>query len=289
MKRYFLIFILLISNIMFGKTKVGVTMLPYYSYVSNIVGDKMEVVPLIPENANAHIYDATPQDIKRLEKVDIVVVNGIGNDEFVPSMLKAVKKNIKVINANKKTELMYISGQKNKKVINSHTYISATQSIQQINEIAHQLEKIDPANAKYYRANAMSYIAKIRNIKAEALRKVKDKSKNIKIATTHGAYDYLLNEFGMSVSVVVEPSYVQSPSIADIKQAISVIKEQDIKILFDEQTSSKKLADTIYKETGVYVAVLNHMTNGAYKKDAFEEKLKENLDVIVDAILKVGR
>lgn len=289
MKKYFLIFILLISNIMFGKTKVGVTMLPYYSYVSNIVGDKMEVVPLIPENANAHIYDATPQDIKRLEKVDIVVVNGIGNDEFVPSMLKAVKKNIKVINANKKTELMYISGQKNKKVINSHTYISATQSIQQINEIAHQLEKIDPANAKYYRANAMSYIAKIRNIKAEALRKVKDKSKNIKIATTHGAYDYLLNEFGMSVSVVVEPSYVQSPSIADIKQAIAVIKEQDIKILFDEQTSSKKLADTIYKETGVYVAVLNHMTNGAYKKDAFEEKLKENLDVIVDAILKVGR
>ena len=283
------IMIMLISSFNFAKMRIGITMLPYYSFVSNIVQDKMDVVPLVPESVNAHTYDATAQDIKRLSTVDIVVINGVGHDEFAYDMIKAVNKpKIKIINANKKTELMYIAGQKNKNVVNSHTYISVTQTIQQINEITSQLEKIDPSNAKYYRENAMKYIAKLRKIKSDALKRVKNKSKNLRIATTHGGYDYILNEFGLSVSVVVEPSYVQSPSIADIKTAINKIKSKGVKILFDEKTSNKKLSETIYKETGVYIATLNHMTNGKYKKDAFEKYLIENMNAIADAIIKVN-
>lgn len=133
----------------------------------------------------------------------------------------------------------------------------------------------------------MQYIAKIRKIKSDALNKVKGKTKNINIATTHGGYDYILNEFGLSVSTVVEPSYVQSPSITDLKKAIDIIRSKGIKILFDEKTSSDKIAKTISKETGVYVAKLNHMTDGKYSKGAFERDLKENMNVIAEAISKV--
>lgn len=76
----------------------------------------------------------------------------------------------------------------------------------------------------------------------------------------------MLNEFGLSVTAVVEPSYVQSPSITDAKLAIKKMKESHVRILFDEKVSNHKLAKTIFKETGVHVATLNHMTNGAYKK-----------------------
>jgi zinc transport system substrate-binding protein len=37
--------------------RIGITLHPYYSYVSNIVGDKAEVVPLIPAGFNPHAYE----------------------------------------------------------------------------------------------------------------------------------------------------------------------------------------------------------------------------------------
>lgn len=289
MKKILVYLCMLISFTGFSKLRVGITMLPYYCFVSNIVGDKMDVVPLVPANVNAHTYDATAQDIKRLNTVNVVVANGVGHDMFLNKMLRATRKNIPVINANKRTTLMHIAGQRRSGIVNPHTFISVTQSIQQVNYIASELARIDSKNAGYYRQNASRYIAKLRSIKTEALRKVKGKSRNIRIATTHGGYDYLLNEFGLSVTTVVEPSYVQSPSLTDAKIAINKMKSNKVKILFDEQVSNHKLANTIQRETGVHIAVLNHMTNGAYKKDAFEKALRENMNAVCNAIQKVSK
>lgn len=289
MKRILMYILMLLSFTSFAKIKVGITMLPYYCYVANIVGDKMEVVPLVPASVNAHTYDATAQDIKRLNHVDVVVANGIGHDVFLNDMLRATKRHIPIINANKRTTLMKIAGQRHGNQVNPHTFISVTQSIQQINYIAQELGKIDKKNATYYRQNAIKYTSRLRNIKNEALKKVRGKSRNIKIATTHGGYDYLLNEFGLSVTAVVEPSYVQSPSITDAKLAIKKMKESHVRILFDEKVSNHKLAKTIFKETGVHVATLNHMTNGAYKKEAFEIALRDNMNSVTNAILKVSK
>ncbi|MDU4652125.1 metal ABC transporter solute-binding protein, Zn/Mn family [Sneathia sanguinegens] len=289
MKKFLVYLFMLISFTSFSKLRVGITMLPYYCFVSNIVGDKMDVVPLVPANVNAHTYDATAQDVKKLTSVNVVVANGVGHDMFLKSMLKAAHKNIPVINANSRTTLMRVAGQRNGNVVNPHTFISVTQSIQQVNYIAQELGKIDRKNAGYYRQNALRYSAKLRAIKAEALRKVRGKSRNIKIATTHGGYDYLLNEFGLSVSAVVEPSYVQSPSLADAKLAIKKMKQRGVRLLFDEKVSNHKLANVIYRETGVYVANLNHMTNGSYRKEAFEKALLENMNTVANAILKVSK
>lgn len=291
MKRIIVYFFLFIGSISFAKLKVGVTMLPYYSYVANIVGDKMEVVPLVPENINTHNYDATPKDVKKLAGVDIVVINGIGNDEYVYPMLRAAQKtkpNIKIINANKTANLQYISGQKNTKVTNVHTYISITQSIKQIDYIAQKLGELDPKNATYYKKNAREYDSKLRKIKQEALAKVKGKMNDIKIATSHAGYDYLLAEFGLTVLAVVEPSYTQSPTASDLKLAIEKIKSNKIDILFDEELSNHKNAKTIQKDTGVYIATLNHMTQGAYYKGAFEKFIKLNMNSVTDAILTVS-
>ncbi len=62
--------------------KVGITLHPYYSYVSNIVGDRAEIVPLVDAGFNPHSYELQPTDLKRLLGLDALVVNGIGHDEF---------------------------------------------------------------------------------------------------------------------------------------------------------------------------------------------------------------
>ena len=261
------------------KLKIGVTLQPYYSFVVNTVKDKAEVIPVVRlDKYDSHSYQPKPEDIKRMNELDVLVVNGVGHDEFIFDILNAAdrKKEIKVIYANKNVSLMPIAGSiRKEKVMNPHTFISITTSIQQVYNIAKELGEIDPANKEFYLKNSREYAKKLRNI-------------DIRVATLHGGYDYLLSEFGIDVKAVIEPSHGAQPSAADLEKVIKIIKNEKIDIIFGEKNFNNKFVDTIHKETGVEVRSLSHMTNGAYEPDSFEKFIKVDLDEVVKAIKDVA-
>ena len=240
------------------KLKIGVTLQPYYSFAVNIVKDKAEVIPVVRlDKYDSHSYQPKPEDIKRMNELDVLVVNGIGHDEFIFDILNATdrKKDIKVIYANKNVSLMPIAGSiRNEKVMNPHTFISITASVQQVYNIAKELGELDPTNKEFYLKNARDYAKKLRKLKTDAL-----------------------NE-------VIEPSHGAQPSAADLEKVIKIIKDQKIDIIFGEKNFNNKFVDTIHKETGVEVRSLSHMTNGAYEADGFEKFIKMDLDEVVKAI-----
>lgn len=283
----------LCSFLGFSKYRVGITLLPYYSYTKNIVKDKMDVVPVIPSNVDVHTYHPTANDMKKLTNLDFIVVNGIGHDEFVKPMIRSAMKNnrkLKIINADSETSIMNVAGQKRGSTKNPHTFISITQSIQQIRYIAKRLGQYDPANKAYYNKNAMQYIAKLRSIKNQELRKVRGCNlSNIKIATTHAGYDYLLNEFGLTVSLVIEPHHAQAPNASDLAYAINKIKKDHIAVLFDEEGGNPKNAMTLHNATGIKIAKLSHMTKGNYTADSFENFIRHDLSNVANALKSISK
>jgi len=295
MKKFLLIVsMILMSAISYGKLKVGVTLQPYYSFVANIVGDKMEVVPAIRGDIyDVHNYKARPEDIKKMATLNILVVNGIGHDEFIYEIVRSARMGgkIKIINANKGVSLMPVSGMRTKtRIMNPHSFISITSSIQQIYTIARELGQIDPANKAYYNKNAQAYAQKLRNMKAAAIKKVNHlKNLNMKVATSHAGYDYLLSEFGLRVRAVIEPAHGVEPSASDIKVIIDIIKRDKIDVVFVDAQVTNKYSTTIQKATGVRIRSLSHMSRGAYTKDSFERFMKYNLDSLTNAMLDVGK
>ena len=295
MKKFLLIVsMILMSAISYGKLKVGVTLQPYYSFVANIVGDKMEVVPAIRGDIyDVHNYKARPEDIKKMATLNILVVNGIGHDEFIYEIVRSARMGgkIKIINANKGVSLMPVSGMRTKtRVMNPHSFISITSSIQQIYTIARELGQIDPANKAYYNKNAQAYAQKLRNMKAAAIKKVNHlKNLNMKVATSHAGYDYLLSEFGLRVRAVIEPAHGVEPSASDIKAIIDIIKRDKIDVVFVDAQVTNKYSTTIQKATGVRIRSLSHISRGAYTKDSFERFMKYNLDSLTNAMLDVGK
>ena len=295
MKKILLILSMILINMFsYAKLRVGVTLQPYYSFVSNIVGDKMEVVPAIRGDIyDVHNYKARPEDIKKMATLNILVVNGIGHDEFIYGIVKSARMGgkIKIINANKGVSLMPVSGMRTKtRVMNPHSFISITSSIQQIYTIARELGQIDPANKAYYNKNAQVYAQKLRNMKAAAITKVNHlKNLNMRVATSHAGYDYLLSEFGLRVRAVIEPAHGVEPSASDIKAIIDTIKRDKIDVVFVDAQAPNKYSTTIQKATGVRIRSLSHMSRGAYTKDGFERFMKYNLDSLTSAMLEVGK
>ncbi len=295
MKKILLIVSMILINMFsYAKLRVGVTLQPYYSFVSNIVGDKMEIVPAIRGDIyDVHNYKARPEDIKKMATLNILVVNGIGHDEFIYGIVRSARMGgkIKIINANKGVSLMPVSGMRTKtRVMNPHSFISITSSIQQIYTIARELGQIDPANKAYYNKNAQAYAQKLRNMKAAAITKVNHlKNLNMRVATSHAGYDYLLSEFGLRVRAVIEPAHGVEPSASDIKAIIDIIKRDKIDVVFVDAQAPNKYSTTIQKATGVRIRSLSHMSRGAYTKDGFERFMKYNLDSLTSAMLEVGK
>ena len=60
---------------------------------------------------------------------------------------------------------------------------------------------------------------------------------DIRVATLHGGYDYLLSEFGIDVKAVIEPSHGAQPSAADLEKVIKIIKNRKIDIILVKRTS----------------------------------------------------
>ena len=275
------------------RLRIGITLHPYYSYVSNIVGDRAEVVPLIPAGFNPHAYEPRAEDIKRIGGLDVVVLNGVGHDDFADRMIAVSEKpDVPVIEANARVPLLAATGQAARgagKVVNPHTFLSITASIAQINNIARELGKLDPDNAKFYSQNARAYGKRLRGLRAEALGKLSDaKGSELRVATIHAAYDYLLREFGLEVTAVVEPAHGIEPSPSQLKKTIDQLKELDVQVIFSEMDFPSSYVDTIQRESGVKIYPLTHISYGEYTAKKYEEEMARNLDTVVRAIQDEG-
>jgi zinc transport system substrate-binding protein len=270
------------------KLKVGVTLHPYYSFVANIVGDRAEVVALIPAEANPHNYQPQPADITRAMSLDALVVNGIGHDQWAFQIVKAAgrSENLPIIQANATVALIPIGGdQGGAKVVNPHTFVSTTAAIQQVFEIARRLGELDPDNAAVYRHNALAYAGRIRALRARFMARFANLDlSSFRCASTHAGYDYLMQEFGLFVSAVIEPRHGVAPTARQLANTIDAIKKANVRVLFAEKYFSIDLANPIEAATGVRVFALSHITGSTYSADEFEVAMSENLETLAEAV-----
>lgn len=271
------------SSLAFAKLNIGITLHPYYSYVSNIVGDKATVTPLIDAGFNPHAYKLSPADLTRLKSMDAIVVNGIGHDQFAIEALENLNlSDLTVIQANADVPLISKRGGQ---VHNPHTFVSIDAAIRQIYTIAKGIAKLDPANAKYYQRNALMYAKTLRKMKSSALKEVARLNiSDIRIASTHGAYGYLLQEFGMTVSAVVEPAHGVSPSASQLQDTINKIRNANVQVLFTELNMANQYINVIENETGTRIFHFSHMTYGDYRKDLVEIDMQHNLETLVKSL-----
>lgn len=70
-------------------------------------------------------------------------------------------------------------------------------------------------------------------MKFQAMQQLSDDNvQALKVATTHNAYNYFLQEFGIEVSAVIEPAHGVEPSASQLQETIEKIRRSGINVLF---------------------------------------------------------
>jgi zinc transport system substrate-binding protein len=270
------------------KLKIGTTLHPYFSFVTNIVGDYADVTPLIDAGFNPHNYTPRPQDMKRATTLDALVVNGIGHDEFAFHIIEAagVKGKLRIIYANDGVALIPLAGAGGDvKQVNPHTFVSISAAVQQAYTIARTLGELDPPNAASFLGNARTYTTRLRRLKAQYMAQLADIDvSRFSCATMHDAYGYLMQEFGLRVAAVIEPRHGVQPTARQLAETIDRIKAANVHVLFAEKYFASKLSDSIRQATGVEIYSFSHISDGEFTADKFEQEMRENLQTLVQAV-----
>jgi zinc transport system substrate-binding protein len=218
-------------------------------------------------------------------------VNGIGHDEWAFAIVEAAgRDDLRLLYANDGVALIPIAADEGQaRVVNPHTFVSTTAAIQQVYTIARGLGEIDAANAAYYRDNAREYASRIRRLKAEFMAELGDVDvSRFRCATMHGAYGYLMQEFGLRVVAVIEPRHGVEPTARQLGDTIDKIKAANVNVLFAEKYFASALAATIREATGVGMYSFSHMSDGEYTADLFEREMRGNLETLTAAMHAVA-
>ena len=233
-----------------------------------------------PQTGCLHDYQLMTEDMKTLEKADAFVINGAGMESFLDKVVEQ-QKNLKIIDASKGIELLKDDDEEN-----PHVWLSVTDAILQVKNIAEQLKAADPKHADAYEKNAAAYIKKLEALKAEMHAEL-DTVPHKDIVTFHEAFPYFAKEFGLNIISVVEREPGTEPTPAELQATIEQVKKLPVKVLFTEPQYSPSAAETIARETGAKIYTLDPVVTGEANDqalNAYIDTMKKNMETLKTAL-----
>lgn len=267
------------------KLKIVTSFYPIYLDAINIAGgvDGVEVINLTkPQTGCLHDYQLTTEDMKTLETADIFIVNGLGMENFLDKVTSA-RKNLKIIDASKSDEIYLL---KDGNEINPHVWVSVTYDMHQVKAITSQLCEADPAHAEQYKKNALEYLNKLSALRDE-MHFALDNLPHKDIITFHEAFPYFAAEFKLNIVGVIEREPGTEPTPQELTDIIAKVNSLPVKVLFAEPQFSPKAVDTIARETGATISILDPIVTGNAtpdSKDGYLIKMRANMEVLANAL-----
>ncbi len=256
---------------------------PMYVAAINITDgiDGVEVHNMTkPQTGCLHDYQLMTEDMKTLEHADAFVINGAGMEDFMDKVTGA-QKEMKIIDASRGIELIH-----DDEGDNPHVWLSVTDAIAQVRNIADQLKEADPTHADAYEKNAAAYIEKLTALKTE-MHAALDQVPHKDIVTFHEAFPYFAKEFHLNIIAVVEREPGTEPTPSELQETIEQVNSLPTKVLFTEPQYSPAAAETIARETGAKIYTLDPVVTGEATpaaKNAYIDTMKKNMEVLKEAL-----
>lgn len=230
--------------------------------VGNIGGDRVTVKTLVGPNGDAHVYSPSPADAKTLADAKIIVTNGLGFEGWLSRLIKSSNTKAPNIVASKGIKPRKLAGGHSHGHGHDHGHSGgdphAWQSVANVKtyvaNIRDGLIAADPAGKAAYEANATAYLGKLdaldREVR-EAISKIPPERR--KIITTHDAFGYFRDAYGVDFIAPQGVSTDSEASARDVARIITQIKKQKIPAVFMENISDPRLLTRIAGETGAKV------------------------------------
>jgi len=223
--------------------------------VKNVGGDRVEVSTLVGPNGDVHVYLPTPGDARKLAAAKVVFVNGLGLEGWVTRLISASSTKASIVIASEGIKPRNMKDEHDTgDVPDAHAWQSVANAKIYVANIRDGLIALDPAGKASYDANATAYLGKLDELEKQvAVTIAKIPVDRRKIITTHDAFGYFSDAYGMTFIAPEGVSTDAEPSAKDLAKIITQIKMQKIPAVFMENITDPRLMEEIARETGATI------------------------------------
>ncbi len=216
--------------------------------------DTFEIITIVPNGHDPHVFQPKTSMAKTLHDADLVILNGLGFEEWLTRFIDASGAKHKVIIASHGIKARKVLTAKNPEY-DPHVWHNVAFTRIYLKRIYIALCAQFPKYASTFSKNYHTFDNDLSKLDTWVHQQWKNIPKEKrKVITTHDAFAY----YGMAYDIeFISPlglSTEQEPSVREIARLISYVKKHNITAFFAEQLSSSRLITQIARETGQKIA-----------------------------------
>lgn len=228
-------------------------------------GDRVDVVPLVAPDQDAHVFQPAPADVKKLAAAKVFVVNGLGFEGWMTRLSKSAGfKGLTVTAAAKVKPLAMAEddahghkghdhGHAHGKV-DPHAWHNPQNVALYADAMADGFAKADPEGAAYYRQRAQAYKARLAELDDWAAKHLAAvPAERRKVLTSHDAFAYLGARYKVRFMAPQGVSTDAEASAKGVAALIRQVKAEKVNAVFFENMADRRLLDQLSREAGVKV------------------------------------
>lgn len=258
-----------------------VSFFPLYDFTKEIGKDRADVSLIIPAGVEPHDWEPSIQDIQQIQQADIIIVNGVGFENWLKSIEK-LNLELDIIDSSIGVNIIKdIVDDQESSLGDPHIWLNPNLAKIQVKNIANGLIKSDPDNSQYYNDNYESYIKKLDALDL----KIRNELSNCKkdFVAFHNAFTYFASEYGLNQHSITSTDPHDEPTSKTLEQIINLSKEMKVQIIFSEEGVDKRTSEVIANEVGGKVLILSPLEISEINT-SYIEKMEANLDNLKEAL-----
>ncbi|WP_417695534.1 metal ABC transporter substrate-binding protein [Pseudomonas sp.] len=249
-------------------------------------GEHIQITNLVGPDADAHTYEPTPDDAKALLSAKLIIKNGLGFEPWLDRLVTSTETNAPVISASRGVIPRSLD-EEGETVPDPHAWHNLANAELYVTNIAKALETADPAHKADYERNSQAYLKKIYALLADAKAKLGALPPgNRRIVTSHDAFGYLGQAYGIEFIAPQGLSTEREPSAADVAALITQIRKAKVKAVFMENIKDARLLKQIAAESGAHIGgtLYSDALAASGPASTFIGLFEYNLNTLYDAL-----
>lgn len=242
---------------------VVTTLFPLAEFARAVGGEYADVTLLLPPGVESHAFEPTPSDIVNIDRSNIFVYTGKAMEPWAEDMRKSIRATVSVVDSSegimllKESEVAHMSDDDDHSGMDPHIWLDFGNAARMVSNIEKAFIARDPSRAEAYRKNAEDYREELRALDREYRQTLATCKTRSIVYGGHYVFGYLAAAYDLEYRSAQGLAPDAEPSAKDIATLVRQVKENNIRYIFYEELASPKIAETIARETGATLLLLN--------------------------------
>jgi zinc transport system substrate-binding protein len=254
-----------------GKLQVVTTLFPLYDFAKRIGGDQAQVSLLLPPGVEPHSFEPRPEDIVRVNHADLFIYTSRFMEPWAASIIAGLDQGkVGVVEGGSGIQLMPAPQGDHREHgehgdehggMDPHIWLDLENARLIAGNILAAFVARDPAHKGYYEQNAAGLTKDLAALDQRYKETLANCPKKVFLHGGHYAFGYLARRYGLKYVSASAVNADAEPTPARLAELVKLMRSERLNYVYTEELLNPRVAETIARETGAKVLMLNAAHN----------------------------